>query len=352
MYPEFRNLNLNTIMPLENTSGLQTNTTLRDVFHPNAISSSSESSYHSHFQDITSQDECPVSCEATRTTFNTLPRIVGTETLQHTRNFCGREMIDPVLNVGGNNEEVSALENYTGNVFRSVADRTPEITNPMSDDNILTLMYEEFASAYPDDFYRSTSTMHSPANNLNEAYLTVVPQTNYNAHHGHRVFHSSRNVVDFTVHGQRGIRLADITTKGSFGLDGSEDTVFGDCRGKISYRLQWPDYPAFAIQKHARRRLSTDWCSVTRAKVARDVKDVVSQFIWKHGKDQVDSQWKVGEHGIKVENIILLSIKQVSAGSWQPELAVTAARYGAYVAYSGAGQGRGEYGVPGYRTSV
>ncbi|KAL0567323.1 hypothetical protein V5O48_014672 [Marasmius crinis-equi] len=109
---------------------------------------------------------------------------------------------------------------------------------------------------------------------------------------------------------------------------GREDTVF-EARGPttISIRLEWPGYQPWNRQIPTR-----DFCTpprpITKAKLAKNVAKCVQRFIVERQGRQMekesDEKYRVGTGTgtIRLEDLVVVSLHHVSAGSWQPQLRV------------------------------
>ncbi|KAJ3535528.1 hypothetical protein NM688_g6965 [Phlebia brevispora] len=116
--------------------------------------------------------------------------------------------------------------------------------------------------------------------------------------------------IEFWVNGRKGMSLADAGQDNPLALTGANDLVFEELRAKVSYRLMHRRFGEFKRQKYSRVKACRkgDWQSVTRAKVAKQIKEVVCAFVEYHTHMKATG----------VESLVLLEVRQVSKGSWQP----------------------------------
>ncbi|TFK51733.1 hypothetical protein OE88DRAFT_1658322 [Heliocybe sulcata] len=106
-------------------------------------------------------------------------------------------------------------------------------------------------------------------------------------------------------------------------LVNKDDEVFINCGPSVSIRINWPGYDAWSKQIPTK-----NWKSqpgpITRQKLAKQVARRIEEFIKAMYDKEMDEdgqpQWKVGSYGIQLHDLILVSLHQVSKGSWQPQL--------------------------------
>lgn len=120
-----------------------------------------------------------------------------------------------------------------------------------------------------------------------------------------------------------GIPLSDALHCRVKRLNQRDDTVFEDRGPSISIRLEWPCYRPWSRQIPTRDFKSPPG-PITRAKLAKNIAKNVDRFIQEKSKsnieDDSDGQWRVGPGGIKLDDLVLVSLHHVSRGSWQPHL--------------------------------
>ncbi|OJA10615.1 hypothetical protein AZE42_05706 [Rhizopogon vesiculosus] len=152
----------------------------------------------------------------------------------------------------------------------------------------------------------------------------TIPQSAYNVGNTH-AFHFSPNngmVVAFDVAGETGIPLHQLLERQSVLLQGRHERISDMSGDTASIRIEWPGYPSFTKQI-----ASKDWKKKrspnTREKLATKVADAVCTFFQKHANTSCDppnSIWRIGPNGIRIEDLVLVSLHRVSQGSWQPKL--------------------------------
>ncbi|KAF7794213.1 hypothetical protein EIP86_005345 [Pleurotus ostreatoroseus] len=164
---------------------------------------------------------------------------------------------------------------------------------------------------------------YPPSPTVNDS--PIVPQRKYRAKNKMRT--PKQLSIRFEVNGQLGISLTDARDDRLQGLLDAGKLVFNatNIGKKVCYRIEWPGYPSFNQHKYARRKKGGS-NSVMLAEVAKHVAEVMSAFIKENVEFIPDNEymhWRVGEGFITVDKLRLLELKQVSAGSFQPVLAVT-----------------------------
>ncbi|OAX40574.1 hypothetical protein K503DRAFT_687269 [Rhizopogon vinicolor AM-OR11-026] len=129
-------------------------------------------------------------------------------------------------------------------------------------------------------------------------------------------------VVTFDVVGETGIPLHQLLQRQSVLLQERYERISDMSGDTASIRIEWPGYPSFTKQI-----ASKDWKKTrspnTREKLAVKVADAVYTFFQKHANTSCDppnSIWRIGSDGIRIEDLVLVSLHRVSQGSWQPKL--------------------------------
>lgn len=119
---------------------------------------------------------------------------------------------------------------------------------------------------------------------------------------------------------EEGIPLED-AIHNPFCLNGRDDLMFVGRGPSISIRLNWPGYPSWSRQIPTRDFRSPPG-PITRAKLAKNIAQVVIRFIEEHQAYQTDDNskpsWRVGPHAIQHNDLILLRLEHVTKSSWQP----------------------------------
>ncbi|KAF8557781.1 hypothetical protein OG21DRAFT_1456949 [Imleria badia] len=119
-----------------------------------------------------------------------------------------------------------------------------------------------------------------------------------------------------------GISLEDVRNGKTRHLVDKEVAVLQDCGPSVSIRINWPGYASFKRQISSRNWRKTKG-PITKEKLAQNLAKTTYRFIEKMSNKPLevgaDKSWKVGPQHIKVEDLILVSLHQVSKGSWQPQ---------------------------------
>ncbi|KAF9221383.1 hypothetical protein BS17DRAFT_768677 [Gyrodon lividus] len=119
-----------------------------------------------------------------------------------------------------------------------------------------------------------------------------------------------------------GIPLEDVLKGNTKRLPDRDKLVLQDCGPSVSIRINWPGYPSFKRQIPSRDFRKTKG-PTTKGKLAKYLAITTCRFIEKMStkaiEDDVDTKWRVGSQHIKMKDLILVSLHQVSKGSWQPQ---------------------------------
>ncbi|KAF9236046.1 hypothetical protein BU15DRAFT_64324 [Melanogaster broomeanus] len=111
--------------------------------------------------------------------------------------------------------------------------------------------------------------------------------------------------------------------------DRTQTFSFADAgRKTFTLRVLWPGYHPW------HKTVATmDWrkarAPITRSKLAEGVAIAIRDMIGKHRNKPYDrdyAAWNVGPSGIQLSDIVLVCLRHVSKGSWQPELCLLQAR--------------------------
>ncbi|KIJ60484.1 hypothetical protein HYDPIDRAFT_98644 [Hydnomerulius pinastri MD-312] len=120
-----------------------------------------------------------------------------------------------------------------------------------------------------------------------------------------------------------GISLGDALKARLKQLKDKDEAVFIGCGPSVSIRLQWPGYRPWTKQIPT-MDFKTPKRPITKAKLAKNIANCVRRFIEMTGKQAIDAdvdrRWRVGKQNIEVEDLMLVSLHHVTAGSWQPQL--------------------------------
>ncbi|KAI0742184.1 hypothetical protein BC629DRAFT_1599789 [Irpex lacteus] len=146
----------------------------------------------------------------------------------------------------------------------------------------------------------------------------VVPQRVYRTD---TVFQSAPP-VQFFDRGHFGIRLVDALASNFAGLaDGSKPVVLSESAMKIAIRVCWPGYDKWMKHMHVYGH-TTDRPPITKAllafHVARLIKEFREDMNNKQSTDQSSRDWWLPN--VPFDRLILLELRHVSPGSWQPVL--------------------------------
>ncbi|EPQ56456.1 hypothetical protein GLOTRDRAFT_138182 [Gloeophyllum trabeum ATCC 11539] len=136
--------------------------------------------------------------------------------------------------------------------------------------------------------------------------------------------------IEFRQHGANhdGISVHEALNGHLGNLVDRDEEVFTNCGPSVSIRLNWPGYEPWSKQIPTK-----NWKSVpgpiTRQKLAKQVARRIDDFIRKMQAmehidmdEDSDARWRVGTSGIQLHDLELVSLHQVSKGSWQPHLRV------------------------------
>lgn len=122
---------------------------------------------------------------------------------------------------------------------------------------------------------------------------------------------------------QWGVALDDALKAKMKDLLDKDDNMFEDCGLSVSIRLQWPGYRSWTRQIPTMNFKSPKG-PITRAKLALNIANCVKRFIEDKEKERMemeaDRRWRVGARNIRMEDLILVSLHNISKGSWQPQL--------------------------------
>ena len=125
---------------------------------------------------------------------------------------------------------------------------------------------------------------------------------------------------------QYGILLKDVLHSRTKRLANREQVVFEGRGPSVSIRLEWPGYRQWSRQIPTKDFRSPPQ-PITLAKLAKNVAKCVQRFMQEAkslpmDEDTSDPRWRIGNgnHDIKFEDLVLVSIHHVSLGSWQPQL--------------------------------
>ncbi|KAF8431484.1 hypothetical protein L210DRAFT_3416254, partial [Boletus edulis BED1] len=162
-----------------------------------------------------------------------------------------------------------------------------------------------------------------------------IPQTIYTQYTGADWQQYVRDVefheTIFFYSNSLGISLDETLNHRVWRLKNKDDRMLVGCGPSVSIRIQaciralpWSaSYPSWS--KHIPTMdFKTPKGQITRAKLAKSIATCVRHFIESMQDNPMeagsDRRWKVGERHIKAEDLILVSLHQVTKRSWQPQL--------------------------------
>ncbi|KAI5894995.1 uncharacterized protein SCHCODRAFT_02535442 [Schizophyllum commune H4-8] len=126
-----------------------------------------------------------------------------------------------------------------------------------------------------------------------------------------------------------GISLVQALKRATHELRDPDAYIFNGVRPSVSIRLEWPGYRQWTKQIPAKDFKKVP-APITREKLAKEVAKCVKRFIESQKplpSDEANRRWRVGgANGIKLEDLILVSMHHVSRGSWQPQLRLRSPR--------------------------
>ncbi|KAI0339045.1 hypothetical protein BDW22DRAFT_1487138 [Trametopsis cervina] len=167
----------------------------------------------------------------------------------------------------------------------------------------------------------STNEQYHSFMNVQGAYTgtVVVPQLIYRTAPGYRPLHST----GFCVNGVPGVKLADALTSNLNHLDRAGELVeLGPTMAKkVTLRINWPGYDNWSDTIHLLDH-GYDANQITRAKlayeIARKVRTCLQDLATLRSRDATQDWWAAR---YPIERLVLLELRHVAAGSWQPVFA-------------------------------
>ncbi|KAH7924917.1 hypothetical protein BV22DRAFT_474630 [Leucogyrophana mollusca] len=155
----------------------------------------------------------------------------------------------------------------------------------------------------------------------------IVPQGRYKP--GNTLDHNmegQKQAVIFNLENPReeGIPLADALARRFDRLENRSTPVLADVGSvTVSLRIEWPGYASWSGQISSKNWKKTRG-PPTREAIAHKVAKHVRRFIEDRQNKQYENKWtknwSVGQNGIELQDLVLVALRHVSAGSWQPEL--------------------------------
>lgn len=153
-----------------------------------------------------------------------------------------------------------------------------------------------------------------------------VPQRPYRAARGS--LEQLSPPLEFWKDNVAGVSVSELLGPNPPKLDHGDMQVFCDCGESVSIRINWPKISKwteqFATLNHKRERQP-----ITLNKAAVLVARKIERFFnWartqmEEARTPTEScEWKLGDNWIRLEDLVLLALRRVSRGSWQPEIMV------------------------------
>jgi len=119
--------------------------------------------------------------------------------------------------------------------------------------------------------------------------------------------------------------VAEALEKRYDGLMNKDSPVLVEVGPTANTRFEWPGYPSKEYQLR-----TVDWHDpprkITLGKLSTEVAKHVTRFVEDMEGIQIDpnhASWRVGQGGIRIEDLRLAAYEQVSTGSWQVRLFYT-----------------------------
>ncbi|KAI0084017.1 hypothetical protein BDY19DRAFT_602113 [Irpex rosettiformis] len=127
--------------------------------------------------------------------------------------------------------------------------------------------------------------------------------------------------ITFTTKGRPGVSLG-LSAGAPAGIDYSHQSVFEGCGTKVTFVIQIGKLNPYKPQKYAYSRRNGEQTANNRAKVVKQISEVMEGFIetirWEQGEG---ASWFM-EGGIKIKDLYLTELRQVGKASFQPIFAV------------------------------
>ncbi|KAF9238230.1 hypothetical protein BU15DRAFT_47946, partial [Melanogaster broomeanus] len=120
-----------------------------------------------------------------------------------------------------------------------------------------------------------------------------------------------------------GISLLSLLSRQVIRLLDGDEPAFTSCGPSVSIRVLWPGYqPCHKLIPT--RDYTTARRPITKAKLAKLLAKCIKTFMEGMSEKPMqvgsDLGWRIGPLDIKISDIILVSLHNVSQGSWQPQL--------------------------------
>ncbi|KAA1474295.1 hypothetical protein DENSPDRAFT_840882 [Dentipellis sp. KUC8613] len=120
-----------------------------------------------------------------------------------------------------------------------------------------------------------------------------------------------------------GVQITDMLSREFSALADPDATVLGNHACQIMLQINWPGYKTWSKPLRTRVRRGCATVPATRSVIAHRVALRVQMFMNEaQPLDQVPARWAIGSSGIRLEQMILRRLVQMTQGGWQVEIAV------------------------------
>ncbi|KAH7907636.1 hypothetical protein BJ138DRAFT_1116531 [Hygrophoropsis aurantiaca] len=159
--------------------------------------------------------------------------------------------------------------------------------------------------------------------------VVTVPQRTYRpGNSSEHLLADPKRTVIFNSQNPRGegISLSKALARQFDDLEDAGGSVLEDVDSvTATFRIEWPGYPSWHRQFNTKNWKKTR-TPLIRRDLAHRIAHLVNAFLKEYQGVDVSSPdyitWNIGPDGIKIEDLILISLYNVSTGSWQAELRV------------------------------
>ncbi|KAI0087828.1 hypothetical protein BDY19DRAFT_226246 [Irpex rosettiformis] len=146
----------------------------------------------------------------------------------------------------------------------------------------------------------------------------IVPQQQYSSGSGR---FQPRPSIKFSDDGRWGMKLKRALDMDFRGMpDSAAQAVLSETGTKVAIRILWPGYLPWTQHMHAFDHTNARQ-PITKSRLAYDIARLVKLFYddMQHAQSsEASADWWVSR--MRFEDLILLELRNVSAGSWQPVL--------------------------------
>lgn len=119
-----------------------------------------------------------------------------------------------------------------------------------------------------------------------------------------------------------GIPIMDALEGEAYRLMGAKDAIINLDKTSTSLRILWPGYHSWS-KAFPTKTWKKPRTLLTRALLAKKVAELIKKFYNERCNARVDGsngEWRIGPDGIHLDDLVLVSLRHVSQGSWQPIL--------------------------------